>query len=82
MDRLLRLKLQVQAVETHLSALENAVSVAGLLLTTGCMVADIPEKEAAPAAPPGGMGGGMGGMGGGMPGMGGMGGMGGGMGMM
>jgi len=55
-------------------ALENAVSVAGLLLTTGCIVADIPEKEKAPAAPPGGMGGGMGGMG--------MGGMGGGMGMM
>ena len=57
------------------SALENAVSVAGLLLTTGCIVADIPEKQAAPAGP-GGMPGGMGGMGGGMPGMGGMGGMG------
>ena len=54
------------------SALENAVSVAGLLLTTGCMVADIPEKTAGPAGggmPPGGMGG-MGGMGGGMGGMG------------
>ena len=63
------------------SALQNAVSVAGLLLTTGCLVSDIPEKTEAPAGPPpgmggmGGMGGGMGGMGGGMPGMGGMGGM-------
>ena len=55
-------------------ALENAVSVAGLLLTTGCLVADIPEKTEAPPMPPGGgmggMGGGMGGMGGGMGGMG------------
>jgi len=51
-------------------AVQNAVSVAGLLLTTGCMVSDIPEKKEAPAGPPGGMpGGGMGGMGGGMPGM-------------
>ncbi|MHB1000255.1 MAG: chaperonin GroEL [Armatimonadota bacterium] len=49
------------------SALENAASIASLLLTTEAAVADIPEKEkAAPAAP--GMGG-MGGMGGGMPGM-------------
>ena len=55
------------------SALQNAVSVAGLLLTAGCLVADIPEKHEAPAMPPGGgMGGGMGGMGGGMGGMGGM----------
>jgi len=72
----------VDPTKVSRSALENAVSVAGLLLTTGCIVADIPEKEKTPAAPPGGMGGGMGGMGGGMPGMGGMGGMGGGMGMM
>ncbi len=42
------------------TALQNAASVAGLLLTTECMVADAP-KEDAPAAP---MGGGMGGMGG------------------
>ena len=61
-------------------ALENAVSIAGLLLTTGCLVADIPEKSEMPPGPPGG---GMGGMGGGMGGMGGgMGGMGGGMGDM
>ena len=41
------------------TALENAASVAGLLLTTETVVADKPEKEAAPAMPPGG---GMGGM--------------------
>ena len=44
------------------SALQNAVSVAGLLLTTGCLVTDIPEKK---MEMPGGHGhGGMGGMGG------------------
>ncbi len=44
------------------SALQNAASIAGLLLTTECMVANLPEKEA-PAMPDmGGMGGGMGGM--------------------
>jgi chaperonin GroEL len=32
------------------SALENAVSIAGMVLTTNCLVADIPEKERAPAA--------------------------------
>src|SRR5919106_5120774 len=37
------------------SALENAASVAGLLLTTETIVTDIPEKEkAAPGMPPGG----------------------------
>jgi len=42
-------------------ALENAASIASLLLTTECVVADEPEDEkAAPPAPP--MGGGMGGM--------------------
>ncbi len=42
------------------SALENAASVSGLLLTTEALVSDIPEEEkAAPAMPPGGMGGGM-----------------------
>ena len=35
------------------SALENAVSIAGMVLTTNCLVADIPEKKpaAAPASP-------------------------------
>jgi chaperonin GroEL len=43
------------------SALQNAASIAGLLLTTECAVTDLPEKKA-PAG--GGAGGGMGGMGG------------------
>ena len=38
-------------------ALENAASVAGMFLTTECAIADIPEKEPAPAMPAGGMGG-------------------------
>jgi chaperonin GroEL len=46
------------------SALQNASSIAGLLLTTECTVTDLPEKEPSPAMPPGGPGGGMGGMGG------------------
>ncbi len=44
------------------SALQNAASIAGLLLTTECMITDLPEKNK-PAMPDmGGMGGGMGGM--------------------
>ncbi|MCU0665922.1 MAG: chaperonin GroEL [Candidatus Omnitrophica bacterium] len=46
------------------SALQNASSIAALLLTTETLIADKPEKEdKMPAMPPGGMGG-MGGMGG------------------
>ena len=41
------------------TALQNAASVAGLILTTDCMVADIPEEK---PVPPMGMQGGMGGM--------------------
>src|SRR6516225_6298220 len=41
------------------SALQNAASIAGLLLTTECLITEIPEKEK-PAPAPGG--GGMGGM--------------------
>ena len=46
-------------------ALQNAASIAGLMLTTDCMIADLPEDKQ-PAAMGGGMGdmGGMGGMGG------------------
>lgn len=33
------------------SALQNAASIAGLLLTTECAITEIPEKEKAPAAP-------------------------------
>ena len=36
------------------TALQNAASVAGMLLTTEAMVADKPEKKDAAAAPPGG----------------------------
>jgi chaperonin GroEL len=43
------------------TALQNAASIAGLLLTTDCAVVELPKDEA-PAG--GGMGGGMGGMGG------------------
>ncbi|MDE1892275.1 MAG: chaperonin GroEL [Betaproteobacteria bacterium] len=43
------------------SALQNAASIAGLMLTTDCMVAELPKEE--PAMPPGGGMGGMGGMG-------------------
>jgi chaperonin GroEL len=41
------------------AALQDAASVAGLLITTEAMVAEIPKKETAPPMPPGG---GMGGM--------------------
>ncbi|NOY75582.1 MAG: chaperonin GroEL [Kiritimatiellaeota bacterium] len=47
------------------TALQNASSISGLLLTTECLITEIPEKEAPMP------------MGGGAPGMGGMGGMGG-----
>jgi len=45
------------------SALQNAASIAALMITTETIVTDIPEEEKAPAMPGGGMpGGGMGGM--------------------
>src|SRR4051794_8069884 len=45
------------------SALQNAASIAGLLITTEAMVAEAPKKQSgAPAMPPGGGMGGMGGM--------------------
>jgi len=44
------------------TALQNAASVAGLLLTTEGLVSDIPEDNSVPAMPPGGGMGGMGGM--------------------
>ncbi len=47
-------------------ALENAASIAGMLITTECVLAEHKEENP-PAMPP--MGGGMPGMGGGMPGM-------------
>jgi chaperonin GroEL len=45
------------------TALINASSIAGLMITTEALISEIPEKDAGmPAMPPGGMGGGMGGM--------------------
>jgi chaperonin GroEL len=42
------------------AALQNAASIASLLLTTEALVGEYPEKEeSAPAGSPGGMGGGM-----------------------
>jgi chaperonin GroEL len=46
------------------TALQNAASVAALLLTTEAMIAERPKKEGAAPAGGGGHGGGMGGMGG------------------
>jgi chaperonin GroEL len=45
------------------AALQNAASIAALVLTTECLVADKPEKAGPPAMPGGGGMGGMGGMG-------------------
>jgi chaperonin GroEL len=42
------------------TALQNAASISGLMLTTEALVSEIPEEEKAPAGPP---------MGGGAPGM-------------
>ena len=57
----------VDPAKVSRSAIQNAASIAGMVLTTECLVVEKPEPKA--AAPAGGGGGG------GMPGMGGMGGM-------
>src|SRR5579862_2289924 len=44
------------------SAVQNAASVGTMVLTTECLIADIPEKETPGGGMPGGMPGGMGGM--------------------
>ncbi|MBB4095861.1 chaperonin GroEL [Ochrobactrum pecoris] len=51
----------VDPVKVVRTALQNAASIAGLLITTEAMIAELPKKDAAPAGMPGGMGG-MGGM--------------------
>jgi chaperonin GroEL len=51
------------------TALQNASSIASLMITTEALITDKPEEQKAPEMPGGGMGGGMGGMGGGMGGM-------------
>jgi len=58
----------IDPVKVARLALENAASVAMLLLTTEAVVIDKPAEKGEGAAAPA-MGGGMGGMGGGMPGM-------------
>ncbi|MBQ8055939.1 MAG: chaperonin GroEL [Paludibacteraceae bacterium] len=50
----------IDPVKVTRVALENAASIAGMLLTTECVIADKKEDNPAPAMPP--MGGGMGGM--------------------
>ncbi len=52
----------VDPVKVVRTALQNASSIAGLLITTEAMVAELPKKEAAMPAMPGGGMGGMGGM--------------------
>jgi chaperonin GroEL len=54
----------IDPVKVTRSAVQNAASIAGMLLTTEAIVADIPEESK--SAPGGGAGAGMGGMGGGM----------------
>ena len=49
----------VDAKKVMRLALQNAASVAGLMLTTEALVADIPEPDKAPPYPPGGPGGDM-----------------------
>jgi chaperonin GroEL len=51
----------IDPVKVTRSAVQNAVSIASMILTTDALVTDIPEQNAAPAGGPGGMGG-MGGM--------------------
>lgn len=51
----------IDPVKVTRSALQNAVSIAGMVLSTDTLITDIPEE--ASAAPAGGMPGGMGGMG-------------------
>ena len=53
----------IDPVKVTRSAVQNAVSIAGMILTTDALITDVPEDK--PAMPMGG-GGGMGGMGGGM----------------
>ncbi len=44
----------VDPLKVARSALQNAASIANMILTTESLVTDIPEKEKAPAMPPGG----------------------------
>jgi chaperonin GroEL len=53
----------IDPTKVTLTALQNAASIAGLMLTTEALVSEIPEEaKAAPGGAPGGMPGGMGDM--------------------
>ncbi len=56
----------IDPTKVTLTALQNAASIAGLMLTTEAIINELPEDEKAkaPAGMPGGDMGGMGGMGG------------------
>jgi chaperonin GroEL len=45
----------IDPVKVTRGALENAASIAAMILTTEALITDIPEEEKAPAMPPGGM---------------------------
>src|SRR5579859_3996297 len=47
----------IDPVKVTRGALENAASIAAMILTTEALITDVPEKEKAPAMPPGGGGG-------------------------
>ncbi len=47
----------IDPVKVVRGALENAASIAIMILTTDVLITDMPEKDKAPAMPPGGMGG-------------------------
>jgi chaperonin GroEL len=47
----------IDPVKVVRGVLENAASIAAMILTTDVLITDMPEKDKAPAMPPGGMGG-------------------------
>jgi chaperonin GroEL len=47
----------IDPVKVVRGALENAASIAAMILTTDVLITDMPEEKSAPAMPPGGMGG-------------------------
>jgi chaperonin GroEL len=47
----------IDPVKVVRGALENAASIAAMMLTTDVLITDVPEENKAPAMPPGGMGG-------------------------
>ena len=44
----------IDPVKVVRGALENAASIASMILTTDVLITDVPEKDKAPAMPPGG----------------------------